>query len=193
MKDGMDRREFLKFSMVTGALLVAGEGIKAGVMAQGTGRVTEVDKLTVWVLTDNYYDVNRAEAKIGKRYRAVPGKSMHAEHGLSYYVETVIDGKTSTCMFDYGLDYAVTPSPKLLVDAAGAAVAAGHYATGMVAMRQVFPQLEARRVPEIPNEAWRTAFRNAANAIFYRHRIPAVFCRTVRSGRDREAARRPGG
>src|SRR5260370_42688543 len=25
-------------------------------------------------------------------------------------------------------------------------------------MRQVFPQLEARRVPEIPNEAWRTAF-----------------------------------
>jgi 7,8-dihydropterin-6-yl-methyl-4-(beta-D-ribofuranosyl)aminobenzene 5'-phosphate synthase len=104
MKDGMDRREFLKFSMAAGALLVAGEGIKAGVMAQGTVRVTEVDKLTVWVLTDNYYDVNRAEAKIGKRYRAVPGKSIHAEHGLSYYVETVIDGKTSPCMFDYGLD-----------------------------------------------------------------------------------------
>ena len=83
---------------------MAGEGIKAGVMAQGTARVTEVDKLTVWVLTDNYYDVNRAEAKITKRYRAMPGKSMHAEHGLSYYVETVIDGKTSTCMFDYGLD-----------------------------------------------------------------------------------------
>jgi len=104
MKEGIDRREFLKFSMAAGALLVAGEGIKAGVMAQGTVRVTEVDKLTVWVLTDNYYDVNRAEAKIGKRYRAVPGKSMHAEHGLSYYVETVIDGKTSACMFDYGLD-----------------------------------------------------------------------------------------
>ena len=104
MKDGMDRREFLKFSMAAGALLVAGDGIKAGVMAQGTVRVTEVDKLTVWVLTDNYYDVNRAEAKIGKRYRAVPGKSIHAEHGLSFYAETVIDGKTSTCMFDYGLD-----------------------------------------------------------------------------------------
>jgi 7,8-dihydropterin-6-yl-methyl-4-(beta-D-ribofuranosyl)aminobenzene 5'-phosphate synthase len=100
----MDRREFLKFSMAAGALLVAGEGIKAGVMAQGTVRVNEVDKLTIWVLTDNYYDVNRAEAKIGKRYRAVPGKSMHAEHGLSFYVETVIDGKTSACMFDYGLD-----------------------------------------------------------------------------------------
>ena len=104
MKDGMDRREFLKFSMAAGALLVAGEGTKAGVMAQGTARVTEVDKLTVWVVTDNYYDVNRAEAKITKRYRAVPGKSIHAEHGLSYYVETVVNGKTSTCMFDYGLD-----------------------------------------------------------------------------------------
>ena len=52
----------------------------------------------------------------------------------------------------------MTPSPKLLVDAAGAAIAAGHYATGMAAMRQAFPQLEARRVPEIPNEAWRAAF-----------------------------------
>jgi len=104
MKKGMDRRDFLKFSAAAGMLLVAEAGTKAGVMAQGTARVTEVDKLTVWVLTDNYYDVNRAEAKITKRYRAAPGKSIHAEHGLSFYVETVIDGKTSACMFDYGLD-----------------------------------------------------------------------------------------
>jgi soluble lytic murein transglycosylase len=59
---------------------------------------------------------------------------------------------------EYRAAYAVTPSPKLLVDAAGAAIAAGHYATGMAAMRQAFPQFEARRVPEIPNEAWRAAF-----------------------------------
>jgi hypothetical protein len=44
MKNGMDRREFLKFSIATGALLVVGEGMKAGVKAQGTTRVTEVDK-----------------------------------------------------------------------------------------------------------------------------------------------------
>ena len=104
MKDGMDRREFLKFSMAAGALLVAGEGTKRGVMAQGTARITEIDKVTIWVLTDNYYDANVRDSKITKRYRAVPGKSIHAEHGLSYYVETVIDGKTSACMFDYGLD-----------------------------------------------------------------------------------------
>jgi 7,8-dihydropterin-6-yl-methyl-4-(beta-D-ribofuranosyl)aminobenzene 5'-phosphate synthase len=104
MKDGMDRREFLKFSMAAGALLVAGEGTKAGVMAQGTAGVTEVDKVTVWVLTDNYYDALRPDAKITKRYRVVPGKSIHAEHGLAYYMETVVNGKASACMFDYGLD-----------------------------------------------------------------------------------------
>jgi len=104
MKDGMDRREFLKFSMATGALLMAGEGTRAGVMAQGAAGITEVDKITVWVLTDNYYDALRPDAKITKRYRVAPGKSIHAEHGLSYYVETVTNGKTSACMFDYGLD-----------------------------------------------------------------------------------------
>jgi hypothetical protein len=51
-----------------------------------------------------------------------------------------------------------THSPKFLIDAAGAAIAAGHYGAGMAAVRQAFPQLEARRVAEIPNEAWRAAF-----------------------------------
>jgi 7,8-dihydropterin-6-yl-methyl-4-(beta-D-ribofuranosyl)aminobenzene 5'-phosphate synthase len=104
MNNGMSRREFLKFSIATGALLMAGEGTKTGVMAQGTARVTEVDKVTVWVLTDNYYDALRPDAKITKRYRVVPGKSIHAEHGLAYYMETVVNGKASACMFDYGLD-----------------------------------------------------------------------------------------
>jgi len=104
MKDGMDRREFLKASIAASALLVAGEGAQRGVMAQGTAMVTEVDKLTVWVLTDNYYDALRPDTKITKRYRVTPGKSIHAEHGLAYYVETVVSGKTSACVFDYGLD-----------------------------------------------------------------------------------------
>jgi soluble lytic murein transglycosylase len=59
---------------------------------------------------------------------------------------------------EYRAIYAATHSPKFLVDAAGAAIDAGHYAAGMAAVRQAFPQLEARRVPEIPNEAWRAAF-----------------------------------
>ncbi len=104
MTKEMDRRDFLKASMAAGVLLVAGEGSKSGVMAQGTARATEVDKLTVWVLTDNYYDALRPDSKITKRYRVGPGRSIHAEHGLAYYVETVVNGKASALMFDYGLD-----------------------------------------------------------------------------------------
>jgi metal-dependent hydrolase (beta-lactamase superfamily II) len=50
------------------------------------------------------YFCGSPDNKITKRYRVVPGKSIHAEHGLFYYVETTIAGKTSACMFDYGLD-----------------------------------------------------------------------------------------
>jgi 7,8-dihydropterin-6-yl-methyl-4-(beta-D-ribofuranosyl)aminobenzene 5'-phosphate synthase len=104
MDTGMNRRDFLKYSVATGVLIAAGESMIDRVMANEMVKMPEVDKLTIWVLTDNFYDANRVDTKITKRYRATPGKSIHAEHGLSYYVETVVDGKTSACMFDYGLD-----------------------------------------------------------------------------------------
>ncbi len=104
MKTDVSRREFLKYSLATGVLLAAGEGILNQAMAQTARGITEVDKLTVWVLTDNYYDSNRADVKNTKRYRSFTGKSIHAEHGISYYLETVAGGKTSTCMYDFGLD-----------------------------------------------------------------------------------------
>ncbi len=103
MKDGMGRREFLKFSTATGAFLATG-GTLEGVIAQDSTGFTEVDKLTVWVVTDNSYDTLRPDTKIAKRYRSGPGKAILAEHGVSFYVETVVNGKTSTCMFDYGHD-----------------------------------------------------------------------------------------
>ncbi len=104
MKHGMDRRDFLRYSTATGALLMMGEGLKSSVIAQEAARITEVDKLTIWVVTDNYYDALRPDTKIAKRFRAAPGKSIHAEHGLAFYVETVVNGKVSACMFDFGLD-----------------------------------------------------------------------------------------
>jgi 7,8-dihydropterin-6-yl-methyl-4-(beta-D-ribofuranosyl)aminobenzene 5'-phosphate synthase len=66
--------------------------------------ISEVDALRIWVLADNYYDALRPDSEVAKRYRATPGKSIHAEHGLAYFVETTIDGETSSCMFDFGLD-----------------------------------------------------------------------------------------
>jgi soluble lytic murein transglycosylase len=59
---------------------------------------------------------------------------------------------------EYRGAYAATRSPRFLIDAAGAAIAAGHYGAGMSAVRQAIPQLEARRITDIPNEAWRAAF-----------------------------------
>jgi len=59
---------------------------------------------------------------------------------------------------EYRAAYALARSPRLLVDAATAAVAAGRYSAGIVTMRQAFPQLEARRISDIPDEAWHTAF-----------------------------------
>lgn len=106
MDDVVSRRAFLKHSLATGAAVAAGVRFPQSVMAQPAAGVTAVDKLTVWVLTDNYFDSNRPDARITKRFRAVAGRSIHAEHGVSFFVETTAAGKTSSCMFDYGLDAA---------------------------------------------------------------------------------------
>jgi soluble lytic murein transglycosylase len=54
--------------------------------------------------------------------------------------------------------YAATHAPQVLFAAAQAAVAAGHYAAGITAVRQIAPQLEARRLSDLPDEVWRAAF-----------------------------------
>jgi soluble lytic murein transglycosylase len=64
----------------------------------------------------------------------------------------------SSAELEYRAAYAETHSPDLLVAAGEASDAAGHYAGGMSAVRQAFPQLEARRISELPVEAWQTAF-----------------------------------
>lgn len=104
MDKGMNRRDFMKYSVAAGVLIAAGESLVGRATADEAAKVTEVDKLTIWVLADNYFDSNVKDASISKHFRAVAGKSMHAEHGLSYYIETVTGGRTSTCMFDFGLD-----------------------------------------------------------------------------------------
>ena len=103
MDSRLSRREFLTYSVATGVLIAAGDEIIESVMAQATRGVTEVDRLSVWVVTDNYYDLNRLDVKVAKRYRSDHERSFHAEHGISFYIETVVNGKKSTCMYDYGL------------------------------------------------------------------------------------------
>ena len=72
--------------------------------AYGAVRIPEVDKVVITIITDNYYDALRPDTPVTKRFRTVPGASMHAEHGLSFFVETTSNGKASSFMLDYGLD-----------------------------------------------------------------------------------------
>jgi soluble lytic murein transglycosylase len=64
----------------------------------------------------------------------------------------------SSAELEYRAAYAATRAPKFLIDAGGAAIAAGRYGAGMSAIRQAIPQLEARRIADVPNDAWRAAF-----------------------------------
>ena len=64
----------------------------------------ETDRLTVTVVTDNYYDALRPDPPVGERYRVRPGFPIHAEHGFSCHVTSETGGSPSTFIFDYGLD-----------------------------------------------------------------------------------------
>ena len=54
--------------------------------------------------------------------------------------------------------HAATRAPQLLLAIAESAVAAGRYAAGIVAVRQLVPQLEARPLDQVPDEVWRAVF-----------------------------------
>jgi 7,8-dihydropterin-6-yl-methyl-4-(beta-D-ribofuranosyl)aminobenzene 5'-phosphate synthase len=132
MATGVSRRDFLKYSMATGLLVAAGNEMIGGVMAMAAPNITEVEKLSIWVVTDNYYDSSRPHGKILTRFRSAPGRSIHAEHGLSYYVETVVNGTQNSFMFDFGVDPAgVMNNIKLLgLDISGVnafALSHGHW------------------------------------------------------------------
>jgi 7,8-dihydropterin-6-yl-methyl-4-(beta-D-ribofuranosyl)aminobenzene 5'-phosphate synthase len=64
----------------------------------------EVRELSITVVTDNYSDALRPDGAKGTRFRPAAGSSLHAEHGLSYFVRVSTEAATSTFMFDYGVD-----------------------------------------------------------------------------------------
>jgi peptidoglycan lytic transglycosylase len=54
--------------------------------------------------------------------------------------------------------YAATGEPRLLLEAAQAAVEAGHCGAAIVAVRQIYPQLEAHPLAEVPRPVWLAAY-----------------------------------
>ncbi len=109
MSAEMSRREFLKASAATTTVIMTGSLIMGnGTPAFGSVQIPEVDKLTITVITDNYYDIFRPNSTIVKRYSMFDAleasSSIHAEHGLSYHIVTEINGISHSFLFDYGLD-----------------------------------------------------------------------------------------
>ncbi len=108
----MNRREFLRASAAAGVTLMAGNILKGTPpSAHASVNIPEVEKLVITVITDNYYDCLRWNYKVAKRQVKIPGSpsiwkgfSFHAEHGLAYHIETVVNGKSNAFMFDYGMD-----------------------------------------------------------------------------------------
>jgi 7,8-dihydropterin-6-yl-methyl-4-(beta-D-ribofuranosyl)aminobenzene 5'-phosphate synthase len=109
MENGMNRREFLKATAATGAVLVAGDLLKGGPsVAQGAVRIPESDKITITIITDNYFDIFRPDYKIAKRHGRQPSGPdtfLHAEDGLACHVDTLVDGHSHSLLFDYGIDF----------------------------------------------------------------------------------------
>ncbi len=154
MESSVTRRDFLKYSVAAGAVMATSGGVVADPGARPTSGFVEVDKLTIWTIADNYYDALRPDTKVARRYRSTPGKSVHAEWGLSFFVETVVDGKTSACMFDYGLDPGgVTNNMALLgLDIGKAkafALSHGHY-DHYTSAATLFAQAKSRIAPGTP-------------------------------------------
>jgi peptidoglycan lytic transglycosylase len=54
--------------------------------------------------------------------------------------------------------YAATRSPRLLLESAQAAAAAGQYLDAIVAVRRLFPQLDGQPFSDVPHDVWTTAY-----------------------------------
>ena len=107
MEKGLDRRKFIQTTAAAGSVLFAGNLAQAAPSVPERTKIPEADKIVITVITDNLADANRQDYKIAKRPAQVASPldvAFHAEHGLAYHIETVVDGKTHACLYDFGTD-----------------------------------------------------------------------------------------
>jgi len=64
----------------------------------------------------------------------------------------------SSAQLELEAGYAATGAPRLLLEAAQAAIAADHYGAAIVLIRQIFPQLGSQSFSDVPSEVWRIAY-----------------------------------
>jgi len=98
MERGMDRREFLKATATTGALFLAAVLGDRVLPVYGAVNIPEAERVVITIITDNYCETTRPSYKIANR----SGEYFYAEHGLSCHIETVVDGRSYSLLFDFG-------------------------------------------------------------------------------------------
>jgi 7,8-dihydropterin-6-yl-methyl-4-(beta-D-ribofuranosyl)aminobenzene 5'-phosphate synthase len=68
--------------------------------------LTEVDRVSVTTVVDNYIDILRADDRVARRFGVLVARKMpdlRAEHGLAHYVEVTRGGTVTRVAFDFGL------------------------------------------------------------------------------------------
>ncbi len=67
--------------------------------------VTQIDRISVTTVVDNYVDLLRQDEKVARRFGAFAARQMpdlRAEHGLAHHVEVECGGATTRIAFDFG-------------------------------------------------------------------------------------------
>lgn len=108
MENEMNRRNFLKVTAATGAVFFMDDVFREGATAMEGIKIEEVEKLVITVITDNYTDALRPHYKIARRPEGTKSPMdviLHAEHGLAYHVETVMNAKSHSFLLDFGTDF----------------------------------------------------------------------------------------
>ena len=103
----VNRREFLQATAAGGVGMVATDlayAVPSGAVPTKI-QIPEAEKIVITVVTDNYYDQFRLDDKIAKRHFSKKrfGNCLHAEHGLAYHIETVVNGEAHSGLFDYAV------------------------------------------------------------------------------------------
>ncbi|HSR12385.1 MAG TPA: twin-arginine translocation signal domain-containing protein [Thermodesulfobacteriota bacterium] len=103
----MNRRDFIKASAAAGTVLLTGDLLKPSAWGQGVFKIPECEKIVITVITDNLADATLPDYKIARRLPRIASpldSAAHGEHGLSYQIETVVNGQSHSCLFDFASD-----------------------------------------------------------------------------------------
>jgi 7,8-dihydropterin-6-yl-methyl-4-(beta-D-ribofuranosyl)aminobenzene 5'-phosphate synthase len=103
----MNRRNFLRATATTGAVVLTSNFLKASSWAEGVVNIPEAESITITVITDNLASTQERNYKIAKRLGRATSpleNALHGEHGLAYQIETVVGGQYHSCLFDFAAD-----------------------------------------------------------------------------------------